>query len=84
MPRSIVPVLILLTAGCLAFQGPPAPAGPGRVADPFSTGWMLTDTNGDGIADFIVGKIVVPAQSSTAENNAAANLAARLGLAPRA
>jgi hypothetical protein len=79
MPRSIVPVLVLLTACCLAFQGPPAPAEPGRVADPFSTGWMLTDTNGDGIADFIQGKIVVPAQSSAAENSAAANLAARLG-----
>jgi hypothetical protein len=79
MPRSIVPVLILLTAGCLAFQAPPPPAASGRVADPFSTGWMLTDTNGDGIADFIAGKIVVPAQSSAAENSAAANLAARLG-----
>jgi len=79
MPRPIVPVLILLTAGCLAFQGPPPPAEPSRVADPFSTGWMLTDTNGDGIADFIAGKIVVPAQPSAAENSAAANLAARLG-----
>ena len=79
MPRSIVPVSVVLTACCLAFQGPPAPGEPGRVADPFSTGWMLIDTNGDGIDDFVVGKIVVPAQSSAAENSAAANLAARLG-----
>jgi hypothetical protein len=79
MPRPIVPVLILLTACCLAFQRPPAPADPGRVADPFAAGWMLTDTNGDGIADFIAGKIVVTAQPNAAENSAAANLAARLG-----
>ena len=41
----------------------------------------MTDTNGDGIADFIAGKIVVPAQASAAENAAAANLAARVGFA---
>ena len=40
---------------------------------------MLEDTNGDGIADFIGGRIVVPAQPTAAENAAAANLAARLG-----
>ncbi len=50
-----------------------------RVADPFATGWMLADTNGDGIADFVNGKIVVPAHPTAAENAAAANLAARLG-----
>jgi hypothetical protein len=49
------------------------------VADPFATGWMLADTNGDGIADFIQGHIVVPADATAAENAAAANLAARLG-----
>jgi hypothetical protein len=40
---------------------------------------MLTDTNGDGIADFVNGKIVVPARPSAAENAAATNLAGRLG-----
>src|SRR5260370_4301714 len=50
-----------------------------HLADPFATGWMLVDTNGDGIADFIEGKVVVPARPSEAENTAAANLAARLG-----
>ncbi len=46
---------------------------------PSRTGWMLVDTNGDGIADFVNGKVVVPARPSAAENAAAANLAARLG-----
>jgi hypothetical protein len=50
-----------------------------HLSDPFSLGWMLADTNGDGIADAIVGKIVVPDNSSAAENSAAANFAARLG-----
>src|SRR5579863_4287760 len=65
----------LLLAAAFAFQGSP-PAD--HVADPFATGWMLTDSNQDGIADFIHGKIVVPAQPSAAENAAAANLAARV------
>ena len=52
-----------------------------RVADPFATGWMVVDTNGDGIADFIAGKIVVPRNARAAENAAAANFAARVGFA---
>ncbi len=39
---------------------------------------MLVDTNGDGIADFINGTVVVPASPNAAENSAAANFAARL------
>ncbi len=50
-----------------------------HLTDPFVTGWMLTDTNGDEIADFIAGKIVVPANPSAEQNAAAANIAARLG-----
>jgi len=79
MTRSIVFTLALLLAGAFAFQGPPAAPPTDRVADAFATGWMLTDTNGDGIADFINGKIVVPAHPTAAENAAAAELAARLG-----
>src|SRR6185437_11466519 len=41
-------------------------------------GWMLQDTNHDGLADAIVGHIVVPGEPTAAENSAAANLAARL------
>jgi len=44
----------------------------------FGMGWMLVDTNGDGVADAVQGKIVVPAAPSPAENAAAANCAARL------
>jgi len=67
----------LTLAAAFGYQAPPA----GHVADPFATGWLVTDTNGDGIADFIAGKIVVPRKPSAAENAAAANLAARAGFA---
>jgi hypothetical protein len=49
-----------------------------HLLDPFSAGWMLVDTNGDGIADFVSGKVVVPANPTAAENAAAADIAARL------
>ncbi|MGI8742005.1 MAG: M14 family zinc carboxypeptidase [Bryobacteraceae bacterium] len=52
---------------------------PERLMDPFSSGWILQDTNGDGIIDFIAGKVVVPAHPSAAENAGAADVAARLG-----
>lgn len=57
------------------FQTPPT----SHLDDPFATGWLLTDTNGDGVADAVAGKVVVPANSSAAENAAAANIAARIG-----
>jgi hypothetical protein len=81
MPRVYRPLLALAVASAFAFQTPQSgnPAPVDRVADPFATGWLLVDTNGDGIADFINGKIVVPADPTAAENAAAANLAARLG-----
>ena len=78
MPRACLPVLVFLFARCFAFQAPPAPP-VNHLADPFATGWMLVDTNGDGIADFLNGKVVVPASPSAAENAAAANIGARLG-----
>jgi hypothetical protein len=40
---------------------------------------MLADTNGDGIADFINGHVVVPPDATAAECAAAANIAARIG-----
>lgn len=51
------------------------------VADPFAVGHFVVDSNGDGLADVIAGKVVVPDQPSAAENAAAANIAARLGYA---
>jgi len=79
MPKSSISLLIIACA--FAFQRPTAPAANAIVslADAFATGWMLMDTNGDGIADFVNGKIVVPARPSATENAAAANLGARLG-----
>lgn len=62
----------------LAGQAKESAPGP-HVTDAFATGWMLVDTNGNGIADAIRGQIVVPAQPTAAENAAAANVAARLG-----
>jgi hypothetical protein len=59
-------MIAALTLVCaVTFQGPVQTAGdttPDRVAPAFATGWLLADTNGDGIADSINGKVVVPAQ----------------------
>lgn len=54
---------------------------PNHLADPFAIGWFAADTNGDGIADFLAGKIVVPRDPTADENAAAANLAARAAYA---
>jgi hypothetical protein len=71
-----VSVLVAL-APLIAFQ--PGTNAARHLSDPFAPNWMLADTNGDSIADFIAGKIVVPANSTAEQNAAAANLAARLG-----
>ena len=78
-PNRLVAALALALALACAFAFQTQPAAVSPLADAFQTGWMLTDTNGDGIADFINGKVVVPAKATAAENAAAANLAARLG-----
>jgi len=71
-----VPALGLFFSSLIAYQ-------PGsdstHLTDPFAAGWILADTNGDGIADFIPGKIVVPDRPTAAQNAAAADVAARLG-----
>src|SRR5215469_4426266 len=66
----------LVLSSLIAFQ--PA-ASSSRLTDPFSARWILTDTNGDGVIDFVAGKVVVPSRPSAAENAAAADIAARLG-----
>ena len=81
MPRRFRVLLALAVASAFAFQSPQPAVPADRVTDAFATGWFVQDTNGDGIADFIVGKIVVPANPSAAENTAAANLATRAGFA---
>ena len=74
---TVVLLLAVASVAAFAFQSSPAAAPSDRVADPFALGWFLEDTNGDGIADVLNGKIVVPASPSAAQNAAAANLAAR-------
>src|SRR5579862_7000464 len=49
-----------------------------RKCDPF-VDCVVEDTNGDGVADAVVGKILVSDEPTAAENAAAANLAARIG-----
>jgi len=68
----------LLVGRCLAGQAKESAPGE-HVTDAFATGWMLVDTNGNGIADAIHGQVVVPEQPTAAENAAATNVAARLG-----
>ena len=43
------------------------------------TDGVVRDTNGDGIADAVAARVIVPVHASVAEATAAANLAARLG-----
>ena len=77
--RSIVLFVSLVV--CTHPANPAADTRAPHLMDPFSAGWMVADTNGDGIVDFVAGKVVVPAHPSAAENAAAADLAARLGFA---
>ena len=78
MTRALSALLLLAAfSSMIAFQPPPA----SHLADPFSAGWMLADTNGDGLIDFVSGKIVVPDHPTAAENAAAADIAARIGFA---
>ena len=83
MRRALIVVLLAVSTWALvqgqqpAAQPSSAPAG-AHLSDPFSAGWMVVDTNGDGIADAVTGKIVLPANPTAAENAAAANLAARV------
>src|ERR1035438_8391168 len=77
--RLLATLAATLLVCALAFQTPAPPLPPDRVANAFASGWMVTDTNNDDIADFIQGKVVLPAEPSAAENAAAANFAARLG-----
>jgi hypothetical protein len=69
--------LMVLVSSLVAFQ----PRDMNHLADPFAAGWMVADTNGDGVVDFVPGKIVVPDQPTAAQNAAAADLAARVGFA---
>ncbi|HSR42030.1 MAG TPA: hypothetical protein VLL48_07660, partial [Longimicrobiales bacterium] len=61
---------------------PPPPAPPDTLTDLralLDTGAVLQDRNGDGVVDFLAGRILVGPSASEAEVVAAANVAARLG-----
>ena len=72
--------LFLLTL-CPSFHSQTVVASRAHLEDAFAAGWMLLDTNGDGIIDAVAGKVVVPANPSAAANTAAAEIAARIGFA---
>jgi hypothetical protein len=73
-----ISVLALAFCSLIAYQPSAAST---HLADPFAAGWMVTDTNGDGIVDFVAGKVVVPDHPTAAQNAAAADIAARIGFA---
>lgn len=79
IPFITLAIFLTICATGPAAPRPPASAPPSPIENAFSMGWMVVNTNGDGIADFLHGHIVVPAEPTAAENAAAANLAARLG-----
>src|SRR5262245_7828716 len=60
-------------AAALLADGTPA------LSSVFGPAGLVRDTNGDGIADSVAGRIVVPAAPTAREIQAAANIAARLG-----
>src|ERR1700722_14186903 len=72
-------LLVVAFAVCFQPANQAYQQAPDHLLDPFAPGWMLVDTNGDGIVDFVAGKVVVPDNPTAAENAAAANIAARLG-----
>ncbi|HLW77000.1 MAG TPA: hypothetical protein VKS01_08435, partial [Bryobacteraceae bacterium] len=75
IPAAVLAMLLIATSH---FSGQ-TPASP--LTNPFGAGWLVADTNGDGIVDYVPGKIVVPERPSAVENSAAADLAARVGFA---
>src|SRR5579862_6818360 len=75
---SAIAFLLVVFSSLVAYQ--PA-SGSSHLTDPFDAGWMVADTNGDGIVDYVPGKIVVPTNPTAAQSAAAADIAARVGFA---
>jgi hypothetical protein len=79
--RSVCFILVLAMCAFSypASTQPPPATTVNPLEGAFEKGWILEETNNDGIADFLRGHIIVPAHPAADENAAAANLAARLG-----
>ena len=73
-----VGIVCTLSIASLSLAAQTPPAASDRLSNAFTMGWMLSDTNGDGVPDAIKGQIVVSSAPTAAENAAAANWAARL------
>ena len=78
------PIFIATTLACWLLSGTSVLYGQQATTETsieniFQMGLMAQDTNGDQIADAICGHVIVPKSPRSAENTAAANLAARLG-----
>lgn len=80
----LISLIVLLAVFVIPFpastsRAEPADASENPLEHAFQKGWMLQDTNGENIVDFIRGRVIVPMRPTAAENAAAANFAARLG-----
>jgi len=71
------PAVVLSLAAVLAAA--PAAAQPESLATLYALGGAVSDTNGDGVADRLNARVVLPGSPSAAEVAIAADLAARLG-----
>ena len=82
--RRLLIVLTLLPLAVLGAAPQPAsgpsgtPATVTHLENAFASGWMLADSNGNGIPDEIRGRIVVADQPTAVDNAAAADFAARM------
>ena len=74
-------VALALVLGCvpLAFRHPVRADTPGTRSVTAIVGQLIRDTNGDGLADAVAARVIVPASPTIGEVEAGTNLAARLG-----
>src|SRR5262252_2771855 len=81
--RRLLFAALLFAATCLSFA-PRARAvadlrGPLSLTSLVGPRSLVRDTNGDGLADSVAARVIVPAGAASADLEAATNLAARLG-----
>src|SRR5258705_4698893 len=84
MNRRILLLALAAVLGCLRFTSPqPLQAqarGPQSLTALVAPMSLTRDTNGDGLADIVAARVIVPATPALADVEVATNLAARLGL----